>query len=369
MEPKIKYPRNLLVRKSFQWLGKILLKLLTKAKFYGMEKYPRSGRLIVVANHTGVMETVLMTCFAPRTIEYMGSVDLPHEPQLAAFMNAYKFIPVYRGNVSINSMRMGLDILKQDGVVGIFPEGGIWEPAIRKAQPGVAWLSFHGNAPVLPIGFKSTAGALPEALALKRPELLMTIGDLIPPVEISPGLPKKDQLQQAAQRIMDTVWELLPEKDRVPDNQLEYEKFDLEVTISSATGENIDIPSKLEVSNGPQFSKILYRTTLINNFKINLKIDIEPLKNIDLSPPPHDIVTSTKAILDYLENENPYYFTYRYGQKEGTAMQYSIQQIHDLAQWAAINGYMMKAIPKRIFTLTGSDQAIVEYRPKELAKW
>jgi 1-acyl-sn-glycerol-3-phosphate acyltransferase len=369
MELKIKYPRNLLVRKSFQWLGKILLKLLTKVQVYGMVNYPRSGRLIVVANHTGVIETVLMTCFAPRTIEYMGSVDLPHEPQLAAFMNAYKFIPIYRGNVSINSMRMGLDILNQDGVIGIFPEGGIWEPAIRKAQAGVAWLSHHGNAPVLPIGFSSTAGALPKALAFKRPELVMTIGDIIPPVEISPGLPKKDQLQQAAQHIMDTVWELLPEKERAQYDQLDYENFALEVMVTSPTGEKADIPPELEVSNGTQFSKILYRTTLINNFRINLKIDIEPLKIIDKSPPPQDIVSSTKAILQYLDNENPYYFTYRYGQKEGSAMQNSIQEIHDLAQWVATKGYTLKIIPKRIYSLTGSQQEFVEYRPKELDKW
>ncbi len=68
------------------------------------------------------------------------------------------------------------------GVIGIFPEGGIWEPAIRKAHSGVAFMSYHGQAPVLPIGFTPTAGALAEALSFKRPAVEMRIGKLIPSV-------------------------------------------------------------------------------------------------------------------------------------------------------------------------------------------
>lgn len=334
-----------------------------------MEKYPRSGRLIVVANHTGVMETVLMTCFTPRIIEYMGSVDIPHESQMALFMNAYKFIPVFRGNVSIKAMRAGLDVLEQEGVIGIFPEGGIWEPAIRNAHSGVAWLSYHGNAPVLPIGFSSTAGALPQALSLKRPNLSMTVGKLIPPVNLISGIPKKEQFQIAAQTIMDAVWELIPESDRLPHEMLDYENFDLEIIVTSPEGYPVSIPQELAVTEGSAFSKILYRTTLINNFRANLHIDIEPLKTIYQSPPPEKIVASTAAILDYLDYKNPYYFTYRYGQAEGTVMKKSIQEIHNLAKWSAENNYTLKAVPKRIYSLVGSDQETVETRPKELGKW
>jgi hypothetical protein len=50
-------------------------------------------------------------------------------------------------------------------------------------------------------------------------------------------------------------------------------------------------------------------------------------------------------------------------------MQNSIQEIHDLAQWVATKGYTLKIIPKRIYSLTGSQQEFVEYRPKELDKW
>lgn len=365
----IKYPRNMIVRGSFRAIGRLLLKLLTKVTQNGYENYPPNGRLIVVANHTGVMETVMMTSMSPRQIEFMGATDLPPEPQMAVFMNAYKFIPVHRGNVSLKSMRAGLQVLYQEGVIGIFPEGGIWEPAIRKAQSGVAWLSYHGKAPILPIGFNPTSGALGKALSLKRPELVMNIGKLIPPVTLSPDVPKKQALQTAAQNIMDTVWALIPKEFRTPYDQLEYEKFELEIDITDQAGRQIDIPAELAVTEGASFSKILYRTTLINNFRENLHLDIEPLKKISQAPPSNQIAASAGAILNYLDNENPYYFTYRYGQNEGKTMQAAIRQIYRLSNWADENNYSLKAIPIRRYSRSDSPDEIVEYTPTELKKW
>lgn len=369
LEKSIKYPRNLTVRKSFQIIGKILIKILTKTEITGMDHYPKSGRLIVVGNHTGVLETVLMTSFAPRPIEYMGSNDIPHEPLLAFFMNAYKYIPVFRGNVSKNSMKAGLAVLNQEGVIGIFPEGGIWEPAIRKAQPGVAWLSHHGNAPVLPVGFSSTAGLMKDALALKKPFLKMNIGKLLPPVQIQSGKPRKFLYEKSAQAIMDAVWDLLPKNDLENHQEFINEKFNLEIKVNDKDGNIISLPDSIDIRNGEAFVKFLYRSTLINNFRDNLKLYIEPLKTLDKNPTPQEISKSTSQILNYLKYDNPYYFTYRYGQKEGKKISNGIQQVYDLAHWAAIHNFQLTLIPIRTYTSAKSNEEITEFKPTELRKW
>ena len=291
--PDIKYPRNRFLRSSLQLLGRTVMRLLTRVRIEGYENYPTGGGLIIVANHSGLLETVMMTCFAPRQVEYMGSVDIPHEKLLYAFMSAYQFIPVFRGNVSISAMKDGVSVLKQGGVIGIFPEGGIWEPAIRKAQSGVAFMSYHGQAPVLPIGFKPTAGALRQAFSFKRPEVEMHIGELIPSVTLEKGQSKKVQFQEAAQHIMDTVWELVSQDKFDTYPSLEYEKFELAVYALTSDGSQIEIPNQLKLVNGPSLSKILYRTTLINNFRNNLKIDVSPLKNLDKNPTPLAIISTT----------------------------------------------------------------------------
>ena len=365
----IKYPRNQFVRKSYQIIGRTLARILTRAEITGMENYPASGGLIVVGNHTGVMETVLMTSFAPRPIEFMGSVDIPHEKFFNGIMGAYKYIPVYRGNVSRETMQAGVSVLKQGGVIGIFPEGGIWEPAIRHAHTGVAFLSYHGQAPVLPIGFSATSGALGQALKFKRPKLKMNIGELIPPVQLKPGIAKKVQYQEAAQNIMDTVWNLMPTEDTTPHEEIHDEKFEFRITVSKQNDASVEIPAEYQLKNGPSLSKILYRTTLINNFRVNLGMNIEPLKNLERHPKPEEFLNTTTQILNYLKNDNPYYFTYRYGINEGIDMGNSIQEFHNLAQWAANQNYSMQAQAIRTYKLNGDQKEIIEYHPEELKKW
>ena len=65
---EIKYPRNQMVRALMRGLGRLVIRLLTRTRIEGLENYPKEGRLLVVANHSGIMETVLMTCFGPRHI-------------------------------------------------------------------------------------------------------------------------------------------------------------------------------------------------------------------------------------------------------------------------------------------------------------
>jgi 1-acyl-sn-glycerol-3-phosphate acyltransferase len=368
MTNKIKYPRNRFIRKSFQLIARGLLKILTRTTISGLENYPKHGPLIVVGNHTGVLEVVLMAVHAPRLIEFMGSVDIPHESFLAVFIDAYGFIPVHRGNVSREAMQNGVEILKQDGVIGVFPEGGIWEPAIRKAQTGVSWLSYHAQAPVLPIGFSSMQGALNKAFSFKFPKLAMNIGELIPPVELSPGTPRKQQLQDAAQQIMDKVYELIPEEDRQPEEQILDENFEFLVTVKNGVGVEQPIPTQFKVRHGYYFVKFLHRPTLFNNLRDNLRLPVQALKEFHRSPNNIEISTAIQPILDYLENDNPYYFTYRYGQKEGSRMEMGIREVQSLAEWVENKGYTMQIIPRRRYWLTDAAEEIINDRPGEIKK-
>jgi 1-acyl-sn-glycerol-3-phosphate acyltransferase len=368
MTDQIKYPRNRFIRTSFRIIARFLFKILTRTAIKGMEHYPTGGPLIVVGNHTGVLEVVMMAAFSPRQVEFMGSVDIPHESFIAVVIDAYSAIPVQRGSVSRKAMQTGLDVLRQGGVIGVFPEGGIWEPAIRKAQTGVSWLSFHGQAPVLPIGFSSMQGALTKAFSFKFPRLEMNVGELIRPVQVVHGTPRKQQLQEAAQQIMDAVYQLIPEEDRQNEEQIIDERFEFLVTVKNSLDNEQPIPKQFKVRHGYYFVKFLHRSTLFNTLRDNLKLPIQALKELDRRPINPELIAATQAILDYLGNENPYYFTYRYGQKEGSRIEYGIQEVHSLAGWAERKGYALEIIPRRRYWLPDKDDEIIEDQPKEIKK-
>ena len=368
MVDKIIYPRKKFIRKTFQIIARGLIKSLTRLKITGLENYPKAGPLIVVGNHTGVLEVVLMAVHTPRMIEFMGSVDIPHESFLAVFIDAYGCIPVQRGNVSREAMQSGLDVLQQNGVIGVFPEGGIWEPEIRRAQTGVSWLSYHAQAPVLPIGFSSMRGALNKAFSFKFPKLVMNVGELIPPVQLTAGTSRKSQLQDAAQRIIEKVYELIPEADRQAEAQLIDERFEFLLTVKNAVGVEQPIPDQFKVRHGYYFVKFLHRATLFNTLRDNLKLPIQALKELDRKPAAVEIISAIQPILDYLENENPYYFTYRYGQKEGARFRQGIREVQKLAEWVIKKGCSLEIIPRRRYWLPDQDDEVIDDFPKDIKK-
>jgi 1-acyl-sn-glycerol-3-phosphate acyltransferase len=370
MPEELNYPRRLVLRQSLRLLARTLMPLLADVQITGEEHFPKKGPLIVVGNHTAAMEVVMMAVYAPGIVEFMGSIDIPHEKLMATIIGLYGFIPVFRGNVSPSSMKVGVKVLKQNGILGIFPEGGIWEPSIRRAQSGVAWLSYHAKAPILPIGFGSTQGAIKKMFAFERPTLKMNVGELIPPIQEQSEKSRKQHFQDESTRIMDAIWELIPEEERVQEQVIEDERFELLVEVEDQNGEVVPVPSELEMRHGTAFSKFTHRKTLINNFIQNLSMpEVTPLTRLADQPGIDEIIDATSAILNHLAHENPYYFTYRYRQREGRAMEEGVRELHELACWARENGLILKVTPIRRFKDIATGREIVLDRPEEFAKW
>jgi 1-acyl-sn-glycerol-3-phosphate acyltransferase len=369
MRYRVQYPRKRFVRGLLRVLGRIFVRLLARVEIHGLDRFPKEGPLIVVGNHTGAMEVVLLTIYSPRLIEYLGSIDIPHEGYIAAIIYSYDFIPVFRGKASRESLESGLDVLQQDGVLGLFPEGGIWEPAIRRAQAGVAWLSYRGEAPILPIGFGSTRGALVDMLRFRRPKLTMYVGEPLPAVTLAPGTARKTVFQQASDRIVDAIWALVP-KDEQPDPvPIEDESFEFEIRVLDDSGKPQSIPTDLQIKHGPALSKFIHRTTLFNNLLQNLSLPVQPLKELEEQPEVEELLEATRAILAYLEQDNPYYFTYRYGPKEGRAMGEGVRELHELLHWARSHGLSIHAAPVRRFRHRESGQIHTYTSPQETDKW
>ena len=369
MTSSIVYPQRRLLRTMVRTFGRIALPPLTKLHLTGQENFPKDGPLILVGNHTGAMEVVLMTIYSPRIVEYIGSMDIPHEPYIAAFINVYGMIPILRGRTSRASMVAALNVLQQGGVLGVFPEGGIWEPSIHNAQTGVAWLSYHAQAPVLPIGFASTQGALNKLLRFQRPSLSMNVGELISPITIPAGKARKTHFQDSANAIMDAVWDLVPESVREAETAILEERFELHVLAINQQGEEQSPPPSMMIHHGASLSKFIHRPTLFNSLRDNLKLPIQALQQLHATPGNEKILVATNAILTYLKTDNPYYFTYRYGQREGSAMQAGIQELHDLAVWATNANLQLLIKPIRRYRTQDSKEEIVVDQPEEIRKW
>jgi len=355
----IKYPRRVFVRKGMTGLGKILLSLMADVQINGKERLPKKGPVILAGNHVAVMEAVMMAVFNPGLVEFIGNGDIPFDPNYAFIANAYDLVPVNRGNLDLKGLGMGLDILAQDGILGIFPEGGTWNPAQMQAQLGVAWLSYKAQAPVLPVGFGGIKNALRNILRFKHPKLIMNVGEMRQPVQlIDSMLSMKENLQMSANQIMEDINALVPEADLADFQKRIDENYDLEIDIFPPT-DILSLPEDLQVKNRRAYAHFLFNPTMIDVLYRNLSLPIKPIKHLDYHSDLNPLLNAWHAILDYLA-VNPGFFTYRFGIEEGLAVKESLKELCRLGEWAQESGYEIAINPVCEYKNANTGARVVE---------
>ncbi|MEW5920977.1 MAG: lysophospholipid acyltransferase family protein [Bacillota bacterium] len=159
-----------LVSKYFLWL-------LGKPVIAGQANIPRTGPLIVVANHTSLLDGFLLAAFWPQRITFLSAAYLFKMPVVGAFLRAMGAIPVQNEASELAGMRTALRVLQSGGTLALFPEGQVCTgDKLCPFQTGWAYLALKAGAPVLPVAIKGTRTALPiGAVFPRRSKIYMQI--------------------------------------------------------------------------------------------------------------------------------------------------------------------------------------------------
>ncbi len=210
------YPRRVALRHFLKMLAKLALGTLTDYHVNGEENLPKEGPFLVVGNHFSFIDPVAVVSIAPWPIEFLGGFDLPHAPAIVRWIpKTWGYYPLFRGTGSTYALRAGEGILKQKGVVGIFPEGGNWATVLRPARPGAAFLATRTEAQLLPIGIDGLTRVFPSLRRGKRAHVTLNIGKPFGPFKISGhGRERRRQLNKIGHKIMEHIAELLPPDQR-----------------------------------------------------------------------------------------------------------------------------------------------------------
>lgn len=328
----ILYPRNSFRRKVMNLVGKGLFRLLTRLEVSGLENIPSEGPVILAANHVSNLEPILVAVYPERQVEFMGAGDLPFEGFIDQIVAFYGFIPVNRGNLDRKAINQALGVLKQDGVLGIFPEGGVWNPGQMEAQVGVAWLSHKAGAVVVPIGFSGFHASIAKTLRLKRPHLEMKIGKPIPALSIANGSQAiKTIYQNYADMVLRKIRALVDARDflLVPQQTV----YKLEVL----RGNNEDTMQAVSLSGSDALAQFLFTPVMLNSLVKNLKKPVQALFPQEQPRWNKQFSTAIQSVIELLE-ENPGFFTYRLGVENGIQAQTALTELKGLLERAYESG-------------------------------
>lgn len=128
------------------------MRVVFRVKVIHGERFPAEGPVIVSINHTSYWDVPLVAAMMPRKLHYMAKRDLFDIPVLGGFMKWAGAFPVSRGKGDIGAIRTALEVLSQDKVVAIFPEGRrVLKGMTHAAKPGVALIAEKSGAPILPV--------------------------------------------------------------------------------------------------------------------------------------------------------------------------------------------------------------------------
>jgi 1-acyl-sn-glycerol-3-phosphate acyltransferase len=160
-------------------IGRYTLRPAFKVRVHGIERVPRTGPLVVIANHSSMIEPQLIFGMLPRRSAFLVKEQL-FRGVFGRFLLQLGQIPVKRGEVGRKPLLTAVGVLKGGGVVGIFPEGTRGTGDVGNAERGAAWLVRSARATVVPV---ATRGTLRPADGKKRfrPRVDILVGESFTP--------------------------------------------------------------------------------------------------------------------------------------------------------------------------------------------
>ncbi len=186
-----------------------LMRLLFRLEAREPEHVPVSGPVLLVANHSSVLDPPLVGGVAPRQLSFLAKAELFRVPMLGTLIHRLGARPVRREGSDPAAMRMALRVLEEGGALLVFPEGTRGpEGALRPAKAGAGMLAVMSGAAVVPVYVQGSGRALPRGARLPRPtKVTVTFGAPLR-FDAKRGGDRREQYEAASRAMMAAIGRL-----------------------------------------------------------------------------------------------------------------------------------------------------------------
>ena len=133
-----------------------VIRCIFRVKVEGENNLPDEGAFIVASNHISNADPVILAVSVKnrRKIRFMAKKELFRIPLLAQLIKALGAFPVDRGGSDVSALKRSLTMLKNNEVVGIFPQGTRYpnvHPSTSTVRNGVGMLAKRSGAMIVPV--------------------------------------------------------------------------------------------------------------------------------------------------------------------------------------------------------------------------
>ncbi|HEY2765527.1 MAG TPA: lysophospholipid acyltransferase family protein [Pseudonocardiaceae bacterium] len=165
-----------------RWIGTWCFFVGYRLRIRHRERIPRQGPVVVVANHSAMVDGPLLYGLVGRPSSFLIKQEMFHGP-LGWLLPRLGQLAVRRGERDRAPLLTAVRMLKAGGMVVVFPEGTRGTGDVAAAHHGAAWIARAGEARLLPVAIRGTRR--PAGVGRRfRPRVDMLVGE---PYELPPG--------------------------------------------------------------------------------------------------------------------------------------------------------------------------------------
>lgn len=183
----------------FYSLAALVLKVIVKLLLcYKVEKDYTidDGPVVLVANHRNMWDPVLVSVAFKRQIHWMCKEELFENKFLNLLFNKLGAFPIAREGSDIKAMRLAMKYLKNEEVIGIFPEGTrVKEIDLDRGKSGTALLASRMEATIVPVYIDADYKFFGENKVIFRK-----------PMTLEKGKRKEEEYKQDMRKIMEVIY-------------------------------------------------------------------------------------------------------------------------------------------------------------------
>jgi 1-acyl-sn-glycerol-3-phosphate acyltransferase len=186
-----------------------LMRLLFRVEGRGMEHVPAEGPVLIVANHSSVLDPPLVGGMCPRQLTFLAKAELFRIPGLGGLIRRLGAQPLRREGADPSALRTAQRVLAEGKALLVFPEGTRGEEGtLREAKPGAALLAVQSGATVVPAYVSGSGRAWPRGRRLPRPaKVVVTFGTPLR-FQRATGAERKAQYEIASRQMMAAIADL-----------------------------------------------------------------------------------------------------------------------------------------------------------------
>jgi len=134
-----------------------IFKVYYKPIIINKEVIPKEGPIIICGNHMHVFDQCSVIISTKRIIHYMAKKEY-FDGKMKWFFDISGCIPVNREIKDENATKLALDVLNNNGAIGIFPEGtrNKTDEFLLPFKFGTVSMAKKTNATIVPFGISGT---------------------------------------------------------------------------------------------------------------------------------------------------------------------------------------------------------------------